>query len=279
MSEIVTQSLSDSGVLTICMNRPEVLNSLNRPIVEALVAALNDASTNDDVRCVIFTGAGRGFCAGADLANGGWPREEGWTPGDVTWNSMETGYNVLGRALVNCDKPVICAVNGIAAGAGVGLALSGDLTIAAQSASFKLVFGPQLGIIPDVGASWHVPQLVGRARANGLALLGDTLPAEKAEQWGMIWEVVPDEQLMEAAMAYAERMAASAITGLKAVSRAHDKAMENSLDAQLDYERDMQRHYCNQPVFFEGVSAFIEKRKPNFRDIETAQIKAAREKK
>ncbi|MDA9230466.1 enoyl-CoA hydratase-related protein [Alphaproteobacteria bacterium] len=277
MTEIVTQTLSDSGVLTICMNRPEVLNSLNRPIVEQLIAAFNAASENDDVRCVIFTGAGRGFCAGADLANGEWPREEGWTPGDVTWHSMEKGYNVLGRALVNCDKPVICAVNGIAAGAGVGLALSADLTIAAKSASFKLVFGPQLGIIPDVGASWHVPQLVGRARANGLAMLGDSLPAEKAEKWGMIWEVVDDETLMEAAMAYGERMAASAITGLKAVSRAHDKAMENSLDAQLDYERDMQGHFCNQPVFFEGVSAFIEKRKPNFREIETAQIKAARE--
>lgn len=279
MTEIVTQTLSDSGVLTICMNRPEVLNSLNRPIVEQLIAAFNAASENDDVRCVIFTGAGRGFCAGADLANGEWPREEGWTPGDVTWHSMEKGYNVLGRALVNCDKPVICAVNGIAAGAGVGLALSADLTIAAKSASFKLVFGPQLGIIPDVGASWHVPQLVGRARANGLAMLGDSLPAEKAEKWGMIWEVVDDETLMEAAMAYGERMAASAITGLKAVSRAHDKAMENSLDAQLDYERDMQGHFCNQPVFFEGVSAFIEKRKPNFREIETAQIKAARESK
>jgi 2-(1,2-epoxy-1,2-dihydrophenyl)acetyl-CoA isomerase len=279
MTEIVTQTLSESGVLTICMNRPEVLNSLNRPIVEALITAFNAASENDDVRCVIFTGSGRGFCAGADLANGEWPREDGWTPGDVTWHSMEKGYNVLGRALVNCDKPVICAVNGIAAGAGVGLALSADLTIAAKSASFKLVFGPQLGIIPDVGASWHVPQLVGRARANGLAMLGDNLPAEKAEQWGMIWEVVEDGNLMDAAMAYGERMAASAITGLKAVSRAHDKAMENSLDAQLDYERDMQGHYCNQPVFFEGVAAFIQKRKPNFRDIETAQIKAARENK
>lgn len=279
MTDLITQNVTESGVLTIKMNRPEVLNSLNRPIVEELIAAFHAANENDDVRCVIFTGEGRGFCAGADLVNGQWPREDGWSPGDVSYNSMETGYNVLGRALTNCEKPVICAINGIAAGAGVGLALSGDLTIAAKSASFKLVFGPQLGIIPDVGASWHVPHLIGRARANGVALLGDTLPAEKAEKWGMIWETVEDDNLMDAAMAYAERMAASAITGLKAVSRAHDQAMINSHDEQLDYERDMQRHYCNQPVFFEGVAAFIEKRKPNFRPVETAQLKAAREEK
>ena len=279
MTELITQSFTDSGVLTICMNRPEVLNSLNRPIVEALIEAFNNASMNDDVRSIILTGSGRGFCAGADLANGQWPREKGWSPGQVTYNSMETGYNVLSRALVNCEKPVICAINGIAAGGGVGVALAGDLVIAAKSAAFKLVFGPQLGIIPDVGASWLVPQLIGRARANGLALMGDTLSAEKAAQWGMVWETVEDDKLMETAMSYAERMADSAITGLKAVSRAHDQAVVNSFDEQLDYERDMQRHYCDQPVFVEGVTAFIEKRKPNFRTVETAQLKAAREKK
>ena len=279
MTDLITQSITDSGVLTVCMNRPEVLNSLNRPIVEALIEAFNDASSNDKVRSVILTGSGRGFCAGADLADGQWPREKGWSPGEVTYHSMETGYNVLSRALVNCEKPVICAINGIAAGGGVGLALAGDLVIAAKSAAFKLVFGPQLGIIPDIGASWLVPQLVGRARANGLALMGDTLTAEKAAEWGMVWETVDDDKLMEAAMAYAERMADSAITGLKAVTRAHDQAAVNSFDEQLDYERDMQRHYCDQPVFAEGVMAFIEKRKPNFKTVETAQLKAAREKK
>lgn len=279
MTDMITQSITETGVLTICMNRPDVLNSLNRPIVEALIDAFNAASVNDDVRSVILTGSGRGFCAGADLANGQWPREKGWSAGQVTYNSMETGYNVLSRALVNCEKPVICAINGIAAGGGVGVALAGDLVIAAKSAAFKLVFAPHLGIIPDVGASWLVPQLIGRARANGLALMGDSLSAEKAAQWGMVWETVDDDKLMDTAMAYAERMAESAITGLKAASRAHDQALVNSLDEQLDYERDMQRHYCDQPVFAEGVTAFIEKRKPNFKTVETAQIKAAREKK
>jgi 2-(1,2-epoxy-1,2-dihydrophenyl)acetyl-CoA isomerase len=252
------------------------LNSLNSDIVFALIDAFNNAAEDDNVRAIVLTGNGRGFCAGADLAGGNWPSEDGMSPGDITANSMEIGFNPLVRAVVDSPKPVITAINGIAAGGGVGLALSGDLVLAAESAKFRLVFAPQLGIIPDVGASWLVPNLVGRARANGMALLGDSLPADKALEWGMVWEVHPDDQLVAKAQEYAARMAQGSITGMKATVRAHDKAMLQSIHDQLDFEKEEQRHYTNQPVFFEGVKAFIEKRKPNFRDIEAEQMKSAR---
>jgi 2-(1,2-epoxy-1,2-dihydrophenyl)acetyl-CoA isomerase len=276
MSDILESELSEDGVLTLRMNRPEVLNSLNSDIVFALINSLGDAATNDNVRAIVLTGNGRGFCAGADLAGGNWPSEDGMSPGDITANSMEIGFNPLVRAVVDSPKPVITAINGIAAGGGVGLALSGDLVLAAESAKFRLVFAPQLGIIPDVGASWLVPNLVGRARANGMALLGDSLPADKSLEWGMVWEVHPDDQLVAKAQEYAARMAQGSIIGMKATVRAHDKAMLQSIHDQLDFEKEEQRHYTNQPAFFEGVKAFIEKRKPNFRDIEAEQMKSAR---
>ena len=279
MSDSLEKEVSESGVLTLRMNRPDVLNSLNSEIVFALIEALSDAAEDDNVRAIVLTGNGRGFCAGADLAGGNWPSEEGMSPGDITANSMEIGFNPLARAVVDSPKPVITAINGMAAGGGVGLALSGDLVLAAESAKFRLVFAPQLGIIPDVGASWLVPNLVGRARANGLALLGDSLSADKALEWGMVWEVHPDDQLVAKAQEYAERMAQGSITGMKATVRAHDKAVVQSFHDQLDFEKEEQRHYTNQPVFFEGVRAFIEKRKPNFREIEAEQMKTARDNK
>ncbi len=278
MSETVQKEVSEGGVLTLRMNRPDVLNSLNSDLVFTLIDILKSAAEDDVVRAIVLTGNGRGFCAGADLAGGNWPSEEGMSPGDITANSMEIGFNPLLRAVVDSPKPVVTAINGMAAGGGVGLALSGDLVLAAESAKFRLVFAPQLGIIPDVGASWLVPNLVGRARANGMALLGDNLTADKALEWGMVWEVHPDDALVAKAQEYAERMGQGSITGIKATVRAHDKAMLQSLHDQLDFEKEEQRHYTNQPVFFEGVKAFIEKRKPNFREIETEQMKAAREK-
>ena len=278
MSDVIETETNEIGVMTLRMSRPDVLNSLNSELVGAMIAVLEAAADDDAVRAIVLTGNGRGFCAGADLAGGNWPSEKGMSPGDVTANAMEIGFNPLSRAVVNSPKPVVTAINGVAAGGGVGLALSGDLVLAAESAKFRLVFAQQLGIIPDVGASWLVPNLVGRARANGLALLGEDLPATTALDWGMVWEVVPDDALIAKAQDYAGRLAQSPITGIKATVRAHDKAMLQSLEAQLEFEKEEQRHYTNQPVFFEGVKAFIEKRKPNFREVETAQINAAREK-
>jgi 2-(1,2-epoxy-1,2-dihydrophenyl)acetyl-CoA isomerase len=277
MSDVIQTEISEIGVMTLRMNRPDVLNSLNSELVSAMINTLQAAATNDEVRAIVLTGNGRGFCAGADLAGGGWPSEEGMSPGDITANAMEIGFNPLVRAVVNSPKPVVTAINGIAAGGGVGLALSGDLVLAGESAKFREVFASKLGIIPDVGASWLVPNLVGRARANGLALLGEDLPASTAAEWGMVWQTVPDDELLATAQDYAGRLAQSPITGVKATVRAHDKALVQSLEAQLEFEKEEQRHYTNQKVFFEGVKAFIEKRKPNFRDVETEQIKAERE--
>ena len=267
MSHTLLTELADNGVLTITLNRPEVLNSLNETITLGLLQALIDARTNKDVRAIVITGAGRAFCAGADLDSKSWPSPKGLSAGEATAASMDRGFNPLVKAVSQSTKPVVTAINGIAAGGGVGLALAGDIAIASEAAKFKLVFGPNLGIIPDMGASWFLPNLIGRARANGLALLGDDLPAATAKEWGLIWDCVPAEQLLAEAQAIAGRLADGPTIGLKAVVKAHDRAMSNTLSEQLEYEKETQRVLFDFPHVSEGVRAFIEKRKPNFRDV------------
>ena len=269
MAEAIQTELSESGVFLIRLNRPEVLNSMNRDLIMGLLKTMNEVNDDPKVRVVVITGNGRGFCAGADLANGGWPNEKNNSPGQAAANNMEIGFNPLVRAITSADKPVLTAVNGIAAGGGVGLALSGDLVIAAESAKFKLVFGPQLGIIPDVGSSWFVPRLIGRARANGMGLLGEDIMAKKAKEWGLIWDYFPDEKFMDTVSGLAQRIADGPIEGLKAVVKAHDHALSSTLDKQLDYERDTQEIFLDREEFREGVKAFIEKRKPDFKSLKT----------
>ncbi len=268
MQEVLKIKNLDNGVRLLTLNRPEVLNSLNKDLVDSLIDAFDDIYHDKSIRSVILIGEGRGFCSGADLAAGGWPTDPSWSPGEATANAMEIGFNPLVRKIVNCPKPVVNALNGICAGGGVGLALCGDLIIASESAKFKLVFGPQLGIISDVGASWLVPNLIGRARANGMALLGEDISSSQALDWGLIWSVFPDDTLIQEAISLASQLANGSITGLKAIVKAHDSALKNTLNEQLDYERDTQRVLCNGEVFKEGVTAFIEKRKPNFKDLE-----------
>jgi len=267
MAEAIQTELSESGVLLIRLNRPEVLNSMNRDLVMGLLETMNEVNEDPKVRVVVITGNGRGFCAGADLANGGWPEEKNTSPGQAAANNMEIGFNPLVRAITSSDMPVITAINGIAAGGGVGLALSGDLVVAAESAKFKLVFGPQLGIISDVGSSWFVPHLIGRARANGMGLLGEDITAKEAKEWGLIWDYFPDEKFKDSVSVLAERIANGPVVGLKAVVKAHDHAFSTSLDKQLDYERDTQKIFLDREEFREGVKAFIEKRKPDFKSI------------
>ena len=211
MEDVVKRKISKDGVLTVTLNRPESLNSLNYELVMGVISAFDEARSNDDIRSVILTGEGRGFCSGADLTGGGWPGEPGWSAGESAANSMIIGMNPMIKKIVNCPKPVVNAINGVAAGGGAGLALSGDIIIASKSAKFKLVFGNQLGIISDVGASWFVPNLLSRARANGLAMLGEDLSAEKAEEWGLVWKTFSNEDLMEEAMKIASKMADGAI--------------------------------------------------------------------
>ena len=157
MNNAIEKELSTSGVLILKLNRPEVLNAMNRDLIVGLLEHINKTSDDDDVRAIIITGNGRGFCAGADLVDGGWPNEDNLSAGQSAGKNMETAFNPLVKAITQSNKPVVTAINGIAAGGGVGLALSGDIVIAAESAKFKLVFGPNLGIISDVGSSWFVP--------------------------------------------------------------------------------------------------------------------------
>ena len=224
MNDAIQKELNNDGVLKLSLNRPEVLNAMNADLIMGLLDALYEAKSDKKVRSIIITGNGRGFCSGADLIEGGWPKTEGLSAGEAGSMNMENAFNPLVKAITQSTKPVVNAINGIAAGGGVGLALTGDIVIASESAKFKLVFGPQLGIIPDVGASWLVPNLIGRAKANGLALLGDDLDAKQAYEWGLIWRVVKNEDLLSEATKIAKRIADSAITGLKAVVKAHDKA-------------------------------------------------------
>ncbi len=267
MSNAIETNLNDKGVLQLTLNRPEVLNAMNADLIMGLLDSLYEAKANTKVRSIVITGNGRGFCAGADLVDGGWPSSEGLSSGEVTFNNMENAFNPLVKAITQSNKPVISAVNGIAAGGGVGLALCGDIVLAAESAKFKLVFGPNLGIISDVGASWFVPNLIGRARANGMGLLGEDISAKQAKDWGLIWDCIPDDELMVKAMEIAEKIADGPIEGLKAVVKAHDRALSSTLSEQLDYEKETQRIRTDSKDFKEGVKAFAEKRKPNFRDL------------
>ena len=267
MSNVIEKNLTEKGVLQLTLNRPEVLNAMNADLIMGLLDSFYEAKKDKKVRSIIITGSGRGFCAGADLVDGGWPSSEGLSSGEVTFNNMENAFNPLVKAITQSNKPVISAINGIAAGGGVGLALCGDIVLAAESAKFKLVFGPNLGIISDVGASWFVPNLIGRARANGMGLLGEDIPAKQAKDWGLIWDCVPDEELLNKAMEIAEKIADGPIEGLKAIVKAHDRALSSTLSEQLDYEKETQRVRTDSKDFKEGVKAFGEKRKPNFRNL------------
>lgn len=261
-SDPVLQSMS-GGVLTLTLNRPEALNSLNRALMQQFRDALASAAADESVRALIITGAGRGFCAGADLI------EQPATPpvsrGQGISDGMTSHFNPLARDLATFPKPTVAAVNGVAAGGGVGLALACDIVIAAKSATFIQVFAPQLGLVPDMGCSWHLPRLVGAARARGLALLGDRLDAETAAAWGLIWQAVDDAALAPRASELAARLAAGPTLGLVRTRETLAEAFDNDLAAQLDLERRTQFELGDTEDFAEGVRAFTQKRRPEFK--------------
>lgn len=251
------------GIAKITLNRPDVLNSINPQLIADIRDAIKQANDDKEVGAILMTGAGRGFCAGADLASPG-ARKEGASTGENVAYGMEIGYNPMVREVAGSSKPVIAAVNGVTAGGGCGLALSADIVIAGKSASFVQVFGPQLALIPDMGCTWFLPNLVGRARARGMALLGEKLPAETAAEWGLIWKCVEDDALMEEATKIAAKLAGGPSNAFGEIKRALDAALHNDLSTQLDYERDTQGMLGDHPNFSEGVTAFLQKRKPNF---------------
>ena len=251
----------EGGVLQVTLNRPEKLNALNPEMHKLLRAALQRAAEEAQVRAVLLTGAGRGFCAGQDLS------ERDVSPGAAPIDlsvSLGSHYNPLIRRLRELPKPVVCAVNGTAAGAGANIALACDIVVAAHSASFIQAFS-RIGLVPDSGGTWLLPRLVGAARAMGLALLADKVSAEQAAEWGMIWKAVEDESLPGEAMQLATTLANGPTKGYALIKKAMYASATNSLDAQLDLERDLQREAGRSEDYREGVSAFKEKRAPKFR--------------
>lgn len=253
------------GVATLTLNRPTNLNSLNKGLIDDIRNALRALAKDDAVKALIVTGAGRGFCAGADLASAGFGDDVQRSVGEGISHSMEIGYNPLVRDLAGFPKPVVAAVNGVAAGGGVGLALSADIVIASKTSYFVQVFGPRLGLVPDMGCTWFFPQLLGRARSRALAMLGDRLPAEKAAEWGLIWAAVDEASLLSEARSIAQRLAKGPTIAFGKIKEVLDAASENTLDQQLELERRTQRELGDTDDFREGVTAFLTKREPTFK--------------
>ncbi len=259
LSETVLVSL-DAGVLKLTLNRPDKLNSFNEEMHRALRAGLERAAADDAVRAVLLTGAGRGFSAGQDLGDRD-PRKGGGAP-DLG-ETLETFYNPTLRLIRALEKPVVCAVNGVAAGAGANIAFACDIVMAARSAKFIQAFS-KIGLVPDAGGSWSLARILGEPRAKALALLAEPLMAEAAAEWGLIWKAVDDAALLAEAEGIAKRLAAGPTRGLGLTTRAIQAAAGNSLDAQLDLERDLQREAGRTADYAEGVTAFLEKRQPEF---------------
>ena len=268
MSESILLSIDAVGeqaaVATVTLNRPDKLNSFDAAMHAALREALDrvDAGSKAEVpvRALVLTGAGRGFCAGQDLADPDFPLQPG---GDLS-APIETNYNPLARRIRALRIPVVAAVNGVAAGAGANLALLCDIVVAARSAKFVQPFN-RLGVVPDTGGTFTLPRLVGEARARALMLLGTPVSAEQARDWGMIWDVVDDDQLMDTTREMARSLAQMPTAGLALIKESLNASPSQTFSAQLDLERDLQRAAGRTDDFREGVSAFLDKRKPTFR--------------
>jgi 2-(1,2-epoxy-1,2-dihydrophenyl)acetyl-CoA isomerase len=245
-----------AGYRQITLNRPERLNALTVEMADDLMAAFDAAQADPECRAILMTGAGRGFCAGQDLT-----AIVGAGSGEI--GDLLDHYNPLIRRLRASPLPVVCAVNGVAAGAGANLALACDIVLAARSANFVQAFA-KIGLIPDVGGTWFLPRLVGPARTRALAMLAEPLPAVTAVEWGMIWRAVDDDRLMAEAHTLTARLAAGPAVALGLIKQALDASETNDLERQLELERNLQVEAAACPDHAEGVAAFLEKRPPRF---------------
>ena len=255
--ETILRAAAD-GVLTITLNRPEALNSFTVEMKEALIAALKDAGRDKEVRAIVLTGAGRAFSAGQDL-------KERSAPGVADLGTeLRLRYNPIILAMRRLEKPIIGAVNGVAAGAGISIALACDIVIAAENASFIEAF-VRVGLVPDTGSTWFLPRLVGAARAAEMMFTGDPVDAATAQRIGLINRVVPSDQLMTEANALAARLAKSAPIALALAKRAINRALESGLEESLEFEAQLQTIAGRSKDHAEGVAAFVEKRAPQFR--------------
>ena len=244
--------------MTLTLNRPEKLNAFVREMHGLLREALSRAEGDASIRALLLTGAGRGFCSGQDLAE-----RDMNDPNLDLGGGLDANYNPFIRRMRALLKPVICAVNGIAAGAGANLALACDIVLAARSACFLQAFA-KIALVPDCGGTYWLPRLAGTARAMGMALLAERVSAEDAERWGLIWKCVDDDKLMDEAQKLAHSLAAGPTHTYGTIKKAIYASATNTLDQQLDLERDLQRELGRHTDYREGVAAFLEKRKPNF---------------
>ena len=254
------------GVARLTLNRPKVMNALAMSTIREMRLALREISSHGDVRVLLITGAGRAFCTGADLSD-----PEISLDGKLDDRAgklavlMRDEINPLVAEIHALPIPRIAVVNGPAVGAGVGLALAADIVLAGRSAYFMQVFTPRLGLVPDMGTTWHMPRLIGRARALGSAMLGEKIDAARAEEWGLIWKAVDDDVLQAEAQRLADRLAAGPTAAFAALSRCLDSSYENDLIAQLAVEADVQCSLVSSADAQEAVQAFRDKRPPAFK--------------
>ncbi|MGH2794422.1 MAG: enoyl-CoA hydratase-related protein [Actinomycetota bacterium] len=252
---------SDGGIATITLNRPDNLNSFDSTLIEELQKALAESAGDPDIRCVVITGAGRGFCAGADLAQ----IEDAYNAGQAPalGDMLRERYHPVILPIVNMEKPVVASVNGVAAGAGASLALACDFRIASDKAKFFQAF-VKVGLVPDSGSTYFLPRLVGTAKAAALAMLGDIIGADEALRIGMVTKVVPADDLEKETRAFAERLAAGPTRSYALTKKALRFGAVQDLESSLEYEADLQNQIALTADHLEGVKAFMEKREPKF---------------
>jgi 2-(1,2-epoxy-1,2-dihydrophenyl)acetyl-CoA isomerase len=255
---LITVAKSD-GLATLTLSQPEKLYAVSRKMIAEIKSAWEDIAADSSVRAVLLTGAGRGFCAGADLAD---PDRDNGAMAD-SGAALEKFFNPVIRTMRTLPKPIVAAVNGVAAGVGMSFALAADIAVAGKSASFLQAFA-RIGLLPDGGSTWFLPHAVGDARARALGLLGTSVPAEEAARMGMIWQVVDDAALMDEATALARRLASGPTLSYAAIKQAINLAATNTLDQQLDLERHGQRALGKTADHREGVAAFLARRPAQF---------------
>jgi len=254
---ITLQFNNDIAIITL--NRPEKLNSFTQEMHDELKSAFDEIE-NSTARAMLLTGAGRGFCAGQDLGDEAFEITDDFDAGDA----IEKNYNPLIKRIKAMPFPVIAAVNGVAAGAGANIALACDIVLAARSAKFIQAFA-KIGLIPDAGGTWTLPRQIGMARAKGLSMLAEPISAEKACEWGLIWQVLDDEELMPSALKLTHHLSTQPTKAFAAMKQALHAAMSNDMDTQLELEKELQSKASKSYDFKEGVSAFMEKRAPEFK--------------
>ena len=250
----------DQGLATLTLNAPDKLNAVSRKMIAEIKDCWEKLAADTSVRAVLLTGSGRGFCAGADLSDPDRDRSETADSGAA----LDKFFNPVIRLMRSVPKPIVAAVNGPAAGVGMSFALAADIAIAAKSATFLQAFA-RIGLLPDGGSTWFLPRLVGEQRARALTMLAPQITAQQAKDWGLIWDVVDDGELMKTAKEVARRLADGPTLSLARIKDALNRAAGNELAQQLDVERDFQRELGRSEDFKEGVAAFLGKRKPNFK--------------